>query len=76
MLRLTAQSLPEAERVAGEGSLDQVLGDLEELRSLGATSVVLDPFGGDPAETERPEYAWKDLATVAASWNYRGTEHS
>ncbi|MEV6413927.1 LLM class flavin-dependent oxidoreductase [Kribbella sp. NPDC051718] len=67
VLRLTAQPLPEAERVAGEGSLEQVLGDLEELRLLGATTVVLDPFGGDPAETERPQNAWKDLAIVAAS---------
>jgi alkanesulfonate monooxygenase SsuD/methylene tetrahydromethanopterin reductase-like flavin-dependent oxidoreductase (luciferase family) len=75
LLRLTAKDLPEDERVAGEGSPDQVLGDLEELRALGARSVVLDPFGGDPAETERPEYAWKDLATVAASWNHRETEH-
>lgn len=69
LLRLTSLPLPEAERVAGEGSLDQVLGDLEELRLLGATTVVLDPFGGDPAETERPQNAWKDLATVAASWH-------
>ncbi|GAA0956400.1 LLM class flavin-dependent oxidoreductase [Kribbella koreensis] len=67
VLRLTAEPLPEGERVAGEGSLEQVLGDLEELRQLGATEVVLDPFGGDPAETERPQNAWKDLATVAAS---------
>ncbi|MFI5707496.1 LLM class flavin-dependent oxidoreductase [Kribbella sp. NPDC051620] len=67
VLRLTTQPLPEAERVAGEGSLDQVLGDLQQLRQLGATTVVLDPFGGDPAETERPQNAWKDLATVAAS---------
>ncbi|WBQ01961.1 LLM class flavin-dependent oxidoreductase [Kribbella sp. CA-293567] len=72
LLRLTAAPLPEDERVAGEGTIDQVVADLEELRLLGATSVVLDPFAGDPAETERPEYAWKDLATVAASWKYRG----
>jgi alkanesulfonate monooxygenase SsuD/methylene tetrahydromethanopterin reductase-like flavin-dependent oxidoreductase (luciferase family) len=69
LLRLTSLPLPEGERVAGEGSLDQVLGDLEELRLLGATNVVLDPFSGDPAETERPQNAWKDLATVAASWH-------
>ncbi|MEV8371437.1 LLM class flavin-dependent oxidoreductase [Kribbella sp. NPDC056861] len=72
VLRLTDQPLPDAERVAGEGSIDQVMGDLAELRALGATDVVLDPFGGDPAETERPQYAWKDLATVAASWRLEG----
>jgi len=29
-------------------------------------TVVLDPFQGDPAETERPEAAWQALATIAA----------
>ncbi|MEI8408876.1 MULTISPECIES: LLM class flavin-dependent oxidoreductase [unclassified Kribbella] len=66
LLRLTPSALPEDERVAGEGSLDQVLTDLDELRELGARSVVLDPFVGDPAETERPEAAWQALATIAA----------
>ena len=70
-MRLTATALPDGERVAGEGSIDQVIDDLDQLRLLGAETVVLDPFVGDPAETERPEYAWKDLATVAASWNHR-----
>lgn len=70
-LRLTETPLPDDERLAGEGSIDQVAGDLDELRLLGATSVVLDPFGGDPDETERPQYAWKDLAAVAASWQHR-----
>ncbi|MFG1813833.1 LLM class flavin-dependent oxidoreductase [Kribbella sp. NPDC049174] len=66
LLRLTPSALPENERVAGEGSLDQVLADIDALRDLGARSVVLDPFVGDPAETERPEVAWQALATIAA----------
>ncbi|WP_433156966.1 LLM class flavin-dependent oxidoreductase [Kribbella sp. CA-247076] len=66
LLRLTPDPLPDDERVAGEGSLDQVLADLDVLRDLGARSVVLDPFVGDPAETERPEVAWQALATIAA----------
>ncbi|MGW1340634.1 LLM class flavin-dependent oxidoreductase [Kribbella sp. NPDC002412] len=66
LLRLTPSPLPEDERVAGEGSLDQVLADLDALQELGARSVVLDPFIGDPAETERPEVAWQALATIAA----------
>jgi hypothetical protein len=61
-----------ADRVAGEGSIDQVMGDLDELRALGAATVVLDPFVGDPAETERPETAWQALATVMA---HRGMEN-
>lgn len=40
--------------------------DLDRLRALGADTVVLDPFNGDPDETLRPATAWRDLATVAA----------
>jgi alkanesulfonate monooxygenase SsuD/methylene tetrahydromethanopterin reductase-like flavin-dependent oxidoreductase (luciferase family) len=64
LLRLTPEPL--TDRVAGEGTIDQVMSDLEELRSLGAAAVVLDPFVGDPAETERPEAGWQALATVMA----------
>jgi alkanesulfonate monooxygenase SsuD/methylene tetrahydromethanopterin reductase-like flavin-dependent oxidoreductase (luciferase family) len=71
LLRLTDDPLPDQERVAGEGTIDQVLSDLNELRLLGAEAVVLDPFVGDPAETERPETAWQALATIAA---HRGLE--
>ena len=66
LLRLTPDPLPEDQRVAGEGSLEQVLADIDALRELGARSVVLDPFVGDPAETERPEVAWQALAAIAA----------
>jgi alkanesulfonate monooxygenase SsuD/methylene tetrahydromethanopterin reductase-like flavin-dependent oxidoreductase (luciferase family) len=66
LLRLTPEPLPDDRRAAGEGSLEQVLADLDVLRELGARSVVLDPFHGDPAETERPEAAWQALATIAA----------
>jgi hypothetical protein len=51
--------------------VDQVLDDLDQLRLLGAESVVLDPVHGDPAETKRPEVAWQAIATVAANWNHR-----
>jgi alkanesulfonate monooxygenase SsuD/methylene tetrahydromethanopterin reductase-like flavin-dependent oxidoreductase (luciferase family) len=71
LLRLTDDPLPDQERIAGEGTIDQVLSDLNELRLLGAEAVVLDPFVGDPAETERPETAWQALATIAA---HRGLE--
>ncbi|MFF0343191.1 LLM class flavin-dependent oxidoreductase [Kribbella sp. NPDC004875] len=71
LLRLTDDPLPEQDRIAGEGSVEQVIADLDVLRKLGAQSVVLDPFAGDPAETERPEVAWQALATIAA---HRGLE--
>jgi alkanesulfonate monooxygenase SsuD/methylene tetrahydromethanopterin reductase-like flavin-dependent oxidoreductase (luciferase family) len=65
ILRIVDAQLDDARRLTGEGSLAQILADLTALRELGADTVVLDPFGGDPAETLRPERAWRDLATVA-----------
>jgi alkanesulfonate monooxygenase SsuD/methylene tetrahydromethanopterin reductase-like flavin-dependent oxidoreductase (luciferase family) len=73
LLRLSPQPLPDDERVAGEGSLEQVLADLDVLRELGARSVVLDPFVSDPAETERPEVAWQALAAIAAHRRWETT---
>lgn len=73
LLRLTGEPLADDERVAGEGSVEQVLDDLAVLRELGAATVVLDPFVGDPAETERPEAAWQQLATIIDHWRRRDT---
>ncbi|MGA5195737.1 LLM class flavin-dependent oxidoreductase [Streptomyces exfoliatus] len=64
-LRITAAPVEGPDRLAGEGTLDQVLDDLERLRLLGAESVVLDTYHGDPEETRHPEAAWQALATVA-----------
>ncbi|MGJ6966714.1 LLM class flavin-dependent oxidoreductase [Streptosporangium sp. G11] len=74
-LRLTGSPITAPERLAGEGTIDQVLDDLEQLRLLGADSVVLDPFNGDPRETSHPEAAWQALATVAANWDLRTYNH-
>ncbi|ONI69098.1 LLM class F420-dependent oxidoreductase [Kribbella sp. ALI-6-A] len=71
LLRLTDEPQPDATRKAGEGSIDQIFADLEELEQLGAHTVVLDPFVGDPAETEHPEIAWQALATVKAGMEKR-----
>jgi len=65
-LRLAESPVTAPDRLAGEGTIDQVLDDLAELRLLGADTVVLDPFSGDPSETLRPEDAWQALATVWA----------
>jgi alkanesulfonate monooxygenase SsuD/methylene tetrahydromethanopterin reductase-like flavin-dependent oxidoreductase (luciferase family) len=67
LLRLTDSPLTGDERQAGEGTLEQVVEDLAELHRLGAESVVLDPFTGDPEETRHPQRAWQALAAVAAS---------
>jgi len=65
-LRLTESPVTAPGRLAGEGTIDQVVDDLAELRLLGADTVVLDTFSGDPRETLRPEDAWQALATVWA----------
>jgi len=62
LLRLTDEPL--TDRRLGEGTLDQVLADLEQLRADGAHAVVLDPFAGDPNETCHPRAAWRMLAAV------------
>ena len=64
-LRFTDAPITDPDRLAGRGSFDQVIGDLEQLRLLGSDTVVLDPFDGDPAETSHPQVAWQALATVA-----------
>jgi alkanesulfonate monooxygenase SsuD/methylene tetrahydromethanopterin reductase-like flavin-dependent oxidoreductase (luciferase family) len=64
-LRLTESPVTGADRRAGAGTLDQVADDLEQLRVFGAGTVVLDPFSGDPEETNHPHAAWRMLAAVA-----------
>jgi alkanesulfonate monooxygenase SsuD/methylene tetrahydromethanopterin reductase-like flavin-dependent oxidoreductase (luciferase family) len=64
-LRLTSAPVTDAERPPGVGSIEQVLDDLDQLRMLGAGTVVFDPYQGDPQETRRPQEAWRALTTVA-----------
>lgn len=64
-LRLTDAPVDDPARPAGVGTIEQVRDDLEQLRLLGAETVVFDPYHGDPAETRRPEPAWRALAEVA-----------
>lgn len=66
LLRLTEKPVTGDERLAGEGTIDQIAADPDDLRLLGADTVVLDPFEGDPVETCHPENAWRALAAVAA----------
>jgi probable F420-dependent oxidoreductase len=71
-LRLTESPVTTPGRLAGEGTLGQILDDLSQLQLLGAETVVLDPFNGDPDETRRPEAAWQALATVSARARHLG----
>jgi len=50
-LNLTETPWPEAERLAGQGTLEQVRGDLQRLAQLGADYVLLDPYA-DAAEVD------------------------
>jgi hypothetical protein len=67
-LRSTCSPAGDPGRLAGTGSLGQILDDLGQLGRLGADTVVLDPYHGDPEETRRPDVAWRALTTVAAHW--------
>ncbi|MDX2560112.1 TIGR03619 family F420-dependent LLM class oxidoreductase [Streptomyces sp. TX20-6-3] len=67
-LRLTTAPVDDPERPAGVGTVEQILDDLDRLRLLGAETVVLDPYHGDPEETRRPHEAWWALTTVATHW--------
>ena len=54
VLRLADEPVTHPERQTGEGAIGQIMDDLEQLRALGAESVLLDPFNGDPDETCHP----------------------
>ncbi|MCC0100249.1 LLM class flavin-dependent oxidoreductase [Streptomyces flavotricini] len=64
-LKLTTAPVGDPERLAGTGTLEQILDDLDQLERLGADTVVLDPYHGDPQETRRPHEAWQALTAVA-----------
>jgi probable F420-dependent oxidoreductase len=64
-IQLTDTPLDDEERLAGQGTLDQVRSDLEALQELGAVYVLLDPFTGDPEASRHAAPAWAALATLA-----------
>jgi alkanesulfonate monooxygenase SsuD/methylene tetrahydromethanopterin reductase-like flavin-dependent oxidoreductase (luciferase family) len=74
-LQLTASPVTGEDRLAGHGTIGQITGDLERLRLLGAGTVVLDPFNGDPRETARPQEAWHALAAVADRWTRQQSQN-
>ena len=64
-LRLTVSPMADDQRVAGEGTLDQVRRDLAALESMGARHVLLDTYFDDVEATRNHEGAWRMLATLA-----------
>ncbi|WP_433126947.1 LLM class flavin-dependent oxidoreductase [Micromonospora sp. CA-240977] len=65
-LQETRDPVTAPDRLAGVGTIDQIVADLDQIRLLGAETVVLDPFNGDLTEIRQPERAWRTLAAVAA----------
>jgi probable F420-dependent oxidoreductase len=65
--RITDSPLPEDKRVAGEGSLDQIRRDLNELQEMGAEYVLLDTKRNSPTAltTRHHEEAWRTLTVLA-----------
>jgi probable F420-dependent oxidoreductase len=65
--RLTETPLPEDERVAGEGTLDQIRRDLDALQEMGAAYVLLDTKGNSPTADSPNHYqeAWRTLTILA-----------
>ena len=57
--------VPDEQRVAGEGSLDQVHRDLAELEELGCTYVVLDTYADDIDAIGDNEPSWQMLSLMA-----------
>ncbi|MFE9250014.1 LLM class flavin-dependent oxidoreductase [Streptomyces sp. NPDC007088] len=68
-LRVTKTPISGPSRLAGEGTIEQIMDDLDQLRLLGADTVVLDHYHGDPGETRHPQTAWQALAAVAAHFH-------
>lgn len=64
-LRITDSPMSEIERLAGEGTIDQIRHDLEQLQALGCAYVLLDSFYGDVDATKNHETTWRSLATIA-----------
>lgn len=64
-LWLTDSPLDENQRLAGQGSLEQVRRDLVDLEALGAAYVLLDPYQGTPESLPENERIWAMLAILA-----------
>ncbi len=64
-IRITDSSLPEHQRVAGEGSLEQIRADLIAMSEMNVPNVLLDTYTGNPEQTLHPEKDWKMLRILA-----------
>lgn len=64
-LRITSQPLPEAERILGRGTLEQIHSDLVMLAEFGCPYILLDTYRAGSDQTLNPEADWAILHQVA-----------
>ena len=64
-LKLTDSLMEESQRIAGEGTLDQVRTDLAALQELGADYVLFDTYLDDPEATRHLETMWRMYTVLA-----------
>lgn len=66
-LRVTADARPDDERIAGEGTVDQIRRDIETFRELGCAWLVLDTYHDYLVDELRdPAFAWDQFERFAA----------
>jgi probable F420-dependent oxidoreductase len=67
--RIKAHLLPhdvtDVDRPLGRGNAEQIRGDIELLRELGSTYVILDANPDHPADRQPPERDWETLSRIA-----------
>ena len=57
--------MDDAQRIAGEGTVDQIRADLAALQSLGADYVLFDTYLDDPEATRNLEAMWRMYTLLA-----------
>jgi probable F420-dependent oxidoreductase len=63
-LRITQSPLADDQRPAGQGTIEQIHRDLEQLAALGAEYVLFDTYGATPESARHPEDDWSILAEL------------
>ena len=64
MMTVTEKPLLEAQRLAGEGTIEQIRRDFQELQSLGVKYVLLDTYKGKPESMPDPEASLNGLRVL------------
>lgn len=68
MLWISEKAVAGADRVAGQGALEQIRADLEELSAMGAYYVTLDTYSGNPADLSSLDAHFQALLKLRSIW--------